>query len=517
MKRIIPRGFALCFSFVALAGFRKCSAGAAPAPAINIPANVSQLFIDDVLIESSHGLQRTLHQPVKENGGNKPILALDSEFAGHSSNLQANGTIIYDPRIKKYVMLALGMTSDRTVPTADRVRIYRFTSTDEMNWIKGDNGAPQRIAIDLLDQASGKSATNTDLFSFYYDTQDPKFPYKGWLYFANWGEGREGIYYVYSPDGVHWNRGREIMAELSRTIQQDGRTLVGIGDVTTFYHDDITNKFLASIKFYSRATVGNQNHLRSRTYLWLDRLDAPVDMNRISRVDLVPPAVDADGDLASDEYYASGGWRYQSLWLGELKVWHLSGDYPYSAAGSAFLKLIVSHDGLHWQKVQFKNDSGQPGIFIANGTEGRNDAQNDGGYITLFSQGPLRIGNDLVYYYGSSSYGKNHPPGLRLKGGGIFRARLRIDGFVSIDQGTLTTKPLHFSGDKLLVNSIGPVHLEVLDAENHFLGQADIEGDSINHPVMFGGQSLQQIAGTGPIRLRFTLDPQAHLYSFACQ
>jgi hypothetical protein len=39
---------------------------------------------------------------------------------------------------------------------------------------------------------------------------------------------------------------------------------------------------------------------------------------------------------------------------------------------------------------------------------GGNAGKNDGGYLTEFSQGPLRIGDELIYYYGCSSYGKNH-------------------------------------------------------------------------------------------------------------
>ena len=98
--------------------------------------------------------------------------------------------------------------------------------------------------------------------------------------------------------------------------------------------------------------------------------------------------------------------------------------------------------------MPFNNDAGTPEVFIPNGPEGGNHGQNDGGYMSEFSQGPLRIGDELIYYYGCSSYGKNHPRDVRISGGGIFRARLRLDGFVSIDGGTLTTRPLRFEAPK---------------------------------------------------------------------
>jgi hypothetical protein len=52
-----------------------------------------QLFVDDLLIDSSSGLKRTLHQPKKDNGGNEPVLAITDEFAGVTATLQANGDL----------------------------------------------------------------------------------------------------------------------------------------------------------------------------------------------------------------------------------------------------------------------------------------------------------------------------------------------------------------------------------------------------------------------------------------
>jgi len=165
---------------------------------VAVKRGVAQLFVDDFLIASQTGLKRTLRQPKKDNGGNVPILALDNEYGGYRATLEANGTIIFDTRLKKYVMFAIAFSSHFPGPASERIRIYRFTSPDAMNWIKGDNGTAQRIQFDLTDPASGTSASNTDLFSCYYDTKDAAWPYKGWLHFSNWSGGREGIYYVRS-------------------------------------------------------------------------------------------------------------------------------------------------------------------------------------------------------------------------------------------------------------------------------------------------------------------------------
>ncbi len=182
---------------------------------IEIESGVAQLFVDDYLIESGEDLKRTLNQPLKDFGGNKPIISLEGEFDGLGATLEANGTIVFDTRLQKYVMIALGFSPyGRTLGKKPRwtfYRLYRFTSDDAMNWIKGDDGNPQcvfpRSEEDLYDPESGKSATNIDAFSYYYDDKDGDYPYKGWQHFANWGDDREGHYYLKSKDGITWERG----------------------------------------------------------------------------------------------------------------------------------------------------------------------------------------------------------------------------------------------------------------------------------------------------------------------
>jgi hypothetical protein len=535
-KKELPRGTvrmeleidrAGVFGFAATP-LKAAAAGSSDAQClVKLEPGVAQLFVDDFLIDTQRDLKRTLHSPRKDDDGNCPVLAIDREFEGAGATLEANGTIVYDARLKKYVMFALAFSGDwgRSRQKWDCVRIYRFTSPDGLKWAKGDDGWPQliwpRSPDDLRDPQADVSATNIDVFCCYYDTQDEAYPYKGWLYFANWGPDREGGYFMRSSDGELWERGRQVFSahtggedRSSRVIRQDGRVLAGIGDVSLFSYDPVARSFLASFKFYSTGPVEHGNLLRSRAYLLLDRIDVPVDVARIDRVALVPPAAERDGDMPHDEYYGSTAWRYESLWLGGLKIWHGQGTYPYSAAGSAFLKLAVSRDGLSWRKVQFANESGVPEVWVPNGPEGGADGRNDGGYMTEFSQGPLRIGDELICYYGASSYGKNHPYPRRVSGGGIFRSRLRIDGFVSVDGGTLTTKPLLLEGETLRVNSAGPIAVAVLDGEGKVLGEANIKGDSIRNDVTFSGKPLGHLASHKPVRLQFAVGPKGRLYSF---
>jgi len=479
---------------------------------LRIEKGVAQLFVDDFLIESQRDLKRTLRQPVKDNNGTRPLIT-----PGPGAALLAWGSIVYDPRLEKYVMFLLYRDG-----RGHEVR--QATSSDGLDWDQNhaDQLIPVTFDMGLEPEPGFGSRTGFDLFTCYYDRKDAEYPYQGWLFYANYGPEREGVYFVRSRNGRRWERVRQICSAFAgpgdtscRTITQDGKTVSGPGDVTLFSYDARTNRFLGIFKFF-RLTGKDKlaNGYRSRAYLWLDRIDEPVDVNRIDRIALLPPGAQRDGDTPFDEYYASTAWRYESVWLGGLKVHHARGDYPYSAAGCSFLKLVVSRDGLHWKKVPFENDAGVREVFIPNGPEGGNSAHNDGGYLCEFSQGPLRIGDELIYYYSASSYGKNHPKGVRITGGGVFRARLRVDGFVSVDWGTLTTRPLVFEGEDLLVNAVGPVTVDVLSVDGAVLGSAAIAGDSIRHEVDFDGRSLSRLAGSHPIRLRFIVPPEGRLYSF---
>jgi len=482
----------------------------APSTVVTVKTGIAQLFIDDALIGSQANLRRTLHQPVKENGGNTPLIVADKGDA-----LLAYGTIVFDPRLRQHVML---------VQDLNRRRMLRATSPDGLNWSAKTHRELKPLTLDLdlgplPKEAKGKFGI--DVFSCFYDLKDNEYPYKGWVWIANAGNEWEGVWYVRSSDGLTWERPRQICSGFAQpgdtsclTIIQGGRTVYGPGDVTLFCHDPVENRFLGIFKFFDPYNTTPGYGSRSRAYVWLDSIDEPFDIKRIDHIELMPPMADRNGDRAYDEYYASAAWRYESVYLGGLKVFHSKDDYPFSAAGCAFLKLVVSRDGLHWKKVPFANDQGVAEVWMPNGREGGNGALNDGGYISEFSQGPLRIGDELIYYYSASSWGKNQPPERLVRGGGIFRARLRVDGFVSIDEGTLTTHPLKVEGERLSVNGVGPMIVQLLDRSGNLLAATRLSGDSLRHDVKFEERTLKKWAPEGVVQLRFIVEPPGKLYSF---
>ena len=113
-----------------------------------------------------------------------------------------------------------------------------------------------------------------------------------------------------------------------------------------------------------------------------------------------------------------------------------------------------------------------------------------------------------------------------MKGDAIGVARLRLDGFVSLDareaEGRVTTWPLSFQGgDELRVNADaagGFLWVEALTAFGEpieGLTQDDclpLRRDALNHLIEWrGGKSLKQ--ASQPLRLRFSMR-NVSLYSF---
>jgi hypothetical protein len=99
------------------------------------------------------------------------------------------------------------------------------------------------------------------------------------------------------------------------------------------------------------------------------------------------------------------------------------------------------------------------------------------------------------------------------------RFTYRVDGFVSVQAspggGEFVTKPLRFTGGRLVINSVtrkeGSVRVELQDGEGHpiegfRLGDCPaLRGDAVEQTVTWkGGDDLSSLVGR-PIRVRFQL------------
>ena len=111
--------------------------------------------------------------------------------------------------------------------------------------------------------------------------------------------------------------------------------------------------------------------------------------------------------------------------------------------------------------------------------------------------------------------------------GAILLAKLRLDGFVSMDagelKGTLLTVPLHLKGRRLFVNVDaldGEVTAEIFDSRGReVMGSFSVEhsqpvrGDHLEAELKWSGGADLSVLGDKQVRIRFHLR-RARLYSF---
>jgi hypothetical protein len=443
----------------------------------------SQLFVDDFLIHSMSKVTRIDHQPNKYEGN--PIIVAE----------RAYGTIVYDPEAKQYRMY---------YDYGHRVAF----SNDGLHWTKPNLG---------MVSLNGSSNNNiifdfsyrTYLSSIIYDPRDPD-PEKRWkaaLYYYDKKENpipvREGLYALFSPDGLHWKK--DVLVIPAMTDKPANWPMTGIDDVSSVVWDERLGKFVAWLKIWE---MTDGRFFRARAMAVSD------DFIHWSQ----PWAILLPDKLDPPDMHIAGmtGWSYESMWIGTLRILHSA-----TSTQQVDFQLVTSRDGIHWARAAKR------GPFIPNGPEGSYDH----GAHTDFSNPPFRFGDELFFYYASTAYGKEGTP-TDLETG-ICLARLRVDGFASLhakannEPGYVITRPLDFTGKTLFVNanaSKGTIQVEILsgDQDNDL---QPIAGFTLPESVPIRADGIEQLvtwkehrdiaALTGKrVRLKFNLSRLAALYSF---
>ncbi len=445
-------------------------------PAV-IPIDVGrQLFVDDFLIEETD-LKRTFH--AARYYPDNPVLTADTpwEHEGRSPTaMPFSDGIWYDPADELFKMWYMGGYCQATCYA---------TSEDGITWAKPE-----------LDVVPGtnivhKQGRDSGIVWLDLDEEDRDRRYKLFLYESGEGSGKVTLYL--SADGIHW-----------------GEPIRGgpCGDRTSAFYNPLRGVWVYSIREYFPQGVG-----RCRRYfenpdvvegakweageppLWVgaDSLDPP-------REDLKTPC----------QLYNLDCVAYESLLLGCFSIWR---GQPQDRAKPNEVLLGFSRDGFHWSRPS-------RAAFIPVSEE-----QGDWNWGNVQSAGGccLVMGDELWFYVS----GRSGEPGSTSSGvSATGLAKVRRDGFASMDageaEGTLTTRPIRFSGKYLFVNADvedGELRVEVLDEEGKVLKRfargkcVPVTTDSTLQRVRWkGAPGLSKVAGE-PVRFRFHLR-NGRLYSF---
>ena len=268
-----------------------------------------------------------------------------------------------------------------------------------------------------------------------------------------------GMLVAFSPDGIHWTEPQE------NPVLPNGDTHTLLG------WDDRIGKYVAYPRTSSSTSARNIGYSTSDDFLhWTP-----------TQTVLEP----GPGDPPHYEIYGMPVVKYEGLYVGVPWAFVAADLEPLDT------QLVVSRDGIRWQKVA----GGQ--MLIPRGSAG----SFDDGYAV--SANPLVVGDEILFYY--MACGFPHGPRIFQETkweGSIGRARLRLDGFVSLASladsgGTIVTRPLRFTGRHMIVNcncARGWLRVELQDSEGATIagfaegGCDPIRTDAIGQHVTWNGQ-----------------------------
>ena len=445
------------------------------AETMHVQTNEPVLFVDDSMVAKSAGVKRTFHSVTKHPAN--PLLKPDREW---ESQYCIYGSVMYDREAGLFKMWHYGGIVDAVGPY-----VMYATSKDGVQW--------NRPALGLFEVPNRKVENNIALASwkdFRFEMQtvlfepedDAKKRYKMLLsaHSSPWS-ARPNYYIWYSADGIHFNRG-----------EQFGVEKPGYVDVGVLVRNPKTKRY----RLYHRA----EHHGRAVAYKESEDLKNWTPSQLIIHTDQQDPP--------GSELYKFSPFPYGNYWIGMLTYYNHNLDH-----GMLWPELAWSLDGIDWKRHR------EP--FIPLGSSGEWDRFNN----SVATQ-PLIVGDELWFYYSGRTMQHDANQGGDDRGphwGAIGLAKLRLDGFVSLDAsfdgGTVETRPFILPEGELFINAtcdFGEVGIEVLDKNGQLLEgykSTPLKGDGVFLPVGWtGGHKLTSLAGK-TVALRFTLN-NARLYSF---
>lgn len=466
-----------------------------------IPIDVGrQLFIDDFLIEQT-SLDRTFHKPEKYacNPVLKPETALEINETrvvpvgrgepGNAAAVPKSGGIWWCPDQQHFKMwYEAGWIG--TVCLA--------ISPDGLNWQRPEfdirPGTNQVLPLDLT----------ADSWTVVRNWDATVSQEKWTMFIQPPGPMQSGTSLV-SADGIHWTK---------RTRTGDAL------DRSTHFYNPFRKKWVYSI----RAGFGERG--RTRKYYECDDFIKGAMRNDAKEV-IWLAADDKDGmDYLTGEHaqlYNFDAVAYESIMLGQFELHWGPPNPTCNAAGLpkiTELQFAYSRDGFHFHR---------PDRRVHVPAE-RNDVW-DRGYVQSIGNVCIVMHDELWFYYsafrGNPSKTEKHmlQSGM-YDHGATGLATLRRDGFASMDAGqepgTLTTRPVIFSGKRLFMNVDAPngrLRAEVLDEkgepiEPFTLGNCrPLSTDSTLVSITWNtGSDLSKLSGR-PVRFRFELQ-NGSLYAF---
>jgi hypothetical protein len=486
------------------------SAEPMPVPYLQSPPRViaidvgRQLFLDDFLIESTD-LKRTFHRARKHDGNPvfKPETAEEQKgFAVYTGN----GGIFFDPAEQVFKLF---------YTAGWRGGLALATSRDMIRWTRPELGmAGGNLILPAgVKWNGGPVITSAGSDNSVWLDLGATNPAERLKFMTCWMH----VDPKDRPPGFHHTLN---VSANGRTWAPEVRTTVAAHDYSTFFFNPFRKVWVASIRynndtrrprrrkyFESRGFIAAADWAKAVYWTGADTLDAPEPPDRYP------------GGGGPPQLYGLNAVAYESLMVGMHYIHR--GPSNQAAVREKVPKLIdlelgFSRDGFHWHRPDRR-------AFIAGA---RREGAWDRAYLLGAAGVFVVLGDQLVFpYSGCAGIGTDGSRGI-YTGISIGLATLRRDGFASLDEGdtigTLTTRPISFTGKHLFVNVNtvrGTLRAEVLDANGLPIAPftltncTPVSVDSTLTQVAWGGASDLSALRGKPVRLRFELTGGS-LYAF---
>ena len=458
------------------------------APKLGVP----QYFLDDELISYQHKLTRTW---LPATVFPRPVIEPDEPWEPRM--LALFGTVL-ERAGGGYRIYYTGFTGIRTI----HKMVYTAESNDGFHWTKPELG---------IAEWQGSRANNISLApdhpndgpSLIHDHEDAEHPYKCVMFgrkdiYKRWGPDW-GIYAYGSKDGLRWHR-------------REPEVLFCAGDRTNAMARKTGGKYV----IYTRHPKMD-DLVGCRAIYRCESTDFKswTDLELVLAPDLQ--------DRPDAEYYGMSVFERNGWYFGLL-------EYFISSVDTVETYLVFSRDGKTWHHPWPRKP------FIAG------DYDWNQGWSSCASNGPIVIGDSMVFYFGGRWMSHHYDSALQLTG--IGWASLPTDRFCAIEGtigGRLVTNPIKWPGGDLLLNAdtresyesfphdfTGEITVEVLDAEGSPLpewsgeNKGTFKGNThicnrigeqkVNWPI---GKRLSELKGR-VIRLAFSFH-HARLFTIMAQ
>lgn len=463
-------------------------------------AFVTELFLDNEMIEVTPGVSRRLHQPKKHLLN--PIIS--SKYWWEGEGIQPYATM-YDEEEKLFKMWARCVINP-TSCNADGNAAYTvyLTSNDGIHWDKSELGVIdiggrkdhnvvftdyETDNVDLKGKEGfvvPKDLSDQGKKGFIWSViknpnpRNVKEKYIGLAFLMK----RRGAHLCTSPDGIHWSCENV-------PFWQTPHDVAGNGDDALMHmiFDKAKEKWVVYrrvIPEFSERMIADESDIERkradryyRSYAYTESEDLKEWKNHKFIL-----SMDAD-DRDDTELYQFSCHKYGQIYVGYMSVYYLRHPQPID------IQLVTSRDGLNFTRVC----RGKP--FIPSGPLGYYD------YMAMgCSQPEPIIVNDNTYIYYAAA---NFPHDLDVYDPNIYKcgvalATFKRDRFVSLETGEpgpsrVVTKPFTVQYPKLYINAStwenGLIRVELLTRDWQAISgfteseSIDISGDALDHPVQW--------------------------------